>query len=92
MVPWCRDGRKAERCNIPALSYDAIAEEYASTVDTKPWNAYYERPAATLSLLPPLSGTSVLDVGCGSGWYAEHMVEQVTATVTCFDLTRRWSR
>jgi len=67
--------------------YDAVAEMYASTVDSKPWNAHYERPA-TLSLLPPLAGTSVLDVGCGSGWYAEHMAGQ-GATVTSFDFSTK---
>lgn len=66
-----------------AASYDAIAEKYAATVDTKPWNAHYERPAM-LSLMPPLAGAAVLDVGCGSGWYAEHLADQ-GAVVTCFD-------
>ena len=68
-------------------AYDVIAEKYAATVDTKPWNAYYERPA-TLSLLPPLAGTRVLDVGCGSGWYAEYLVEH-GAIVTSFDFNQK---
>lgn len=65
--------------------YDAIAENYAAAVDRKPWNAHYERPAM-LSLLPPLDGLSVLDVGCGSGWYAEYLTGQ-GAVVTSFDCT-----
>jgi hypothetical protein len=52
-------------------SYDSIASKYAQTVDTKPWNAHYERPAV-VSLLPPLANAAVLDVGCGSGWYADY--------------------
>ena len=64
--------------------YETIASNYAQTVDTKPWNAYYERPAV-ISLLPPLANTRVLDVGCGSGWYAEYLLEQ-GAVVTAFDL------
>jgi SAM-dependent methyltransferase len=63
--------------------YDTIASMYAQTVDTKPWNAYYERPAV-LSLLPPVANIKVLDVGCGSGWYAEYLVEH-GAVVTAFD-------
>lgn len=63
--------------------YEAMAEAYAAAVDTKPHNAYYERPAM-LSLMPPLAGLSVLDAGCGSGWYAETMTEQ-GATVTAID-------
>ena len=65
--------------------YEQMAEEYAAAVDTKPYNAYYERPAV-LSLLPPVAGLEVLDVGCGSGWYAEYLVEQ-GATVTAIDVS-----
>ena len=54
-------------------AYSIIAEEYAARIDTKPHNAYYERPA-TLSLLPEVSGTDVLDAGCGPGVYAEWLV------------------
>jgi SAM-dependent methyltransferase len=64
-------------------SYETIASRYAATVDTKPWNAYYERPAV-VSLIPDLAGTKVLDVGCGSGWYTEYLVGR-GAVVTSFD-------
>jgi SAM-dependent methyltransferase len=64
-------------------SYDGIARKYAETVDTRPWNAYYERPA-TISLLPSLMNAKVLDAGCGSGWYAEYLLSR-GATVTAFD-------
>ena len=65
-------------------SYEGVASKYAETVDTKPWNAYYERPAVT-SLLPSLTNAKVLDVGCGSGWYAEYLLGR-GATVTAFDV------
>jgi len=55
------------------FSYDSIAAEYASKVDSAPYNALYERPAM-LSLLPSVEGERILDAGCGSGWYAEQMV------------------
>jgi len=48
-------------------SYDGKALKYAETVDAKPWNAFYERPAV-ISLLPSLTNANVLDAGCGSGW------------------------
>ena len=64
-------------------SYEGKAAKYAETVDCKPWNAYYERPATT-SLLPSLKNTVVLDAGCGSGWYTEYMLAQ-GAKVTAFD-------
>lgn len=65
-------------------SYQGIALQYAQQVDSRPMNAHYERPAM-LSLLPPLAGARVLDVGCGSGWYAEYLLGQ-GAAVTSFDL------
>ena len=56
-------------------AYDTLAESYAALVDTKPHNAYYERPA-TLSLLPGVKGRRVLDAGCGPGVYSEWLSER----------------
>lgn len=67
---------------------DALAARYAGTVDEKPQNAFYERPA-TWALLPPLRGLRVLDVGCGSGWYAERLLEE-GAEVVAFDASPRF--
>jgi ubiquinone/menaquinone biosynthesis C-methylase UbiE len=53
--------------------YDTIAPRYAAEIDSRPWNALYERPA-TLALLPDVEGMHVLDAGCGSGWYADWLV------------------
>lgn len=55
-------------------AYDELAEAYAARIDSKPHNAYYERPA-TLSLLPEVKGKLVLDAGCGPGVYAEWLVK-----------------
>jgi len=55
---------------IALEAYEILAEAYASLVDTKPHNAYYERPA-TLSLLPEVRGRRVLDAACGPGVYSE---------------------
>ena len=57
------------------FNYDLIAEQYALNVDSAPYNALYERPAM-LALLPPLDGLGILDAGCGSGWYAERLIER----------------
>ena len=76
-----------KRARVPiALScYQNMAEKYAAVVDTKPNNAHYERPAV-LSLLPPVEGLNVLDAGCGSGWYAEYLLEH-KANVTAVDVS-----
>ena len=58
---------------LAADAYDVLAESYAAVVDTKPHNAYCERPAM-LALLPEVEGRRVLDAGCGPGVYAEWLV------------------
>ncbi len=47
----------------PARAYEKLADAYARMIDTKPHNAYLERPA-TLSLLPNVEGKRVLDAEC----------------------------
>jgi N-acetylglutamate synthase-like GNAT family acetyltransferase/2-polyprenyl-3-methyl-5-hydroxy-6-metoxy-1,4-benzoquinol methylase len=80
--------------SIATPVYDAVAERYAAKVDTKPHNAYYERPA-TRSLLPEVAGRRVLDAGCGPGVNAEWLLEQgaevegVDASERMVELARR---
>jgi ubiquinone/menaquinone biosynthesis C-methylase UbiE len=62
-----------QRKPIAQEAYNQLADAYAERIETKPHNAYYERPA-TLSLLPNLKGQYVLDAGCGPGVYAEILV------------------
>lgn len=54
--------------SIGESSYEQFADRYAQYVDTRPHNAYYERPA-TLALLPDVRGLRVLDAGCGPAIY-----------------------
>lgn len=61
-------------------AYETMAERYAARIDTKPHNAYYERPA-TLGLLPDVNGLRVLDAGCGPGWYAAWLCDHGAAVV-----------
>ena len=61
--------------NARQFNYDAIAAEYAAKVDSAPYNALYERPAM-VTLLPEVKGKRILDAGCGSGWYAEQLLER----------------
>lgn len=76
--------------NNPGAEYDAMADAYNARVDTHPHNALYERPAV-LSVLPPLTGLSILDAGCGSGWYAQHFLENGAARVLCVDASQKMS-
>ena len=71
-------------------AYDKLAHAYADRIDSKPHNAFYERPA-TLSLLPDVNGKRVLDAGCGPGVYAEWLVMH-GALVVAFDANRKMVR
>jgi SAM-dependent methyltransferase len=66
-------------------AYEQLADRYAARIDTKPHNAYYERPAI-LSLLPDVDGLCVFDAGCGSGFYAQWMLDR-GAEVTGVDVS-----
>lgn len=66
--------------SISLESYEEMAEYYYEYVDTKPFNAYYERPA-TLSLLPDVEGKKVLDAGCAAGWYTNWLLEKQASVI-----------
>ncbi len=75
-------------------NYEQFAERYAVAVETKAYNAYYERPG-TLSLLPDVQGLRVLDAGCGPGIYTEWLLRHGAQVVACnvtpkmLEITRR---
>jgi len=62
-------------------SYEEMAEYYFEYVDTKPFNAHYERPA-TLALLPDVRGKKVLDAGCAAGWYTKWLLEKKASVIS----------
>ena len=71
----------------PICDYEAFAQEYAETRDKQPIHLYYERPH-TWSLLPKsLDSLNILDIGCGSGWYAEELIKS-GAHVTALDVSQ----
>jgi SAM-dependent methyltransferase len=78
----------AQQKPIGQQNYEQFADRYAEAVETKPHNAYYERPA-TLSLIPDVNGRRVLDAGCGPGVYAEWLVRH-GAYVVAIDVTPRF--
>lgn len=79
------DDRKTERA--AAATYHRVADAYAALIDTKPHNAYYDRPAV-ISLWHDLTNCEVLDAGCGPGVYAEELVKR-GARVTARDIAPR---
>lgn len=74
--------------NEPLTNYERFADKYAEAVDNKPIHVYYERPG-TWSLLPKnLTNLQILDLGCGSGWYAEQL-SKAGGVVTAIDVSAR---
>lgn len=77
------------------LGFENIASAYAASVDTKPLHIYYERPNLWSLLPKTLNGKQVLDIGCGSGWYAEQLqksgahVTALDASPTMVELTKK---
>lgn len=67
--------------------YDGFAESFAAHAEQSAYNAHYDRPAV-LGLLGDIAGRRILDVGCGSGLYAEELVER-GAEVIGFDASTR---
>lgn len=67
-------------------AYDRLAAGYDREGDTKPANAYLERPA-TLSLLPDVAEQRILDAGCGAGQLTRELVDR-GARVVGFDVSR----
>jgi ubiquinone/menaquinone biosynthesis C-methylase UbiE len=66
-------------------AYQTLAEGYNRLIDTKPHNAYYDRPN-TLSLFPDVAGKKILDAACGPGKYAEILMA-AGAHVEGFDIS-----
>jgi SAM-dependent methyltransferase len=68
-------------------AYQQLADQYAARIETKPHNAYYERPAM-VAMWPDLSGKRVFDAGCGPGVYHE-LLRKRGANVTSVDVSER---
>lgn len=67
--------------------YNRFAPVYNAAVETKPHNAYYDRPAV-LALLPDLTGKRILDAGSGTGIYAREMLARDAAYILGLDVSK----
>lgn len=68
--------------------YSKFAEEYDLVVQDNIYNAYLERPSLQ-ALISDIAGADVLDLGCGSGVYAQFLIDQGAAKVTCLDASQK---
>lgn len=69
-------------------SYDKLAEHYAKDVDTKSFNAYYERPAM-INAIGNVKELRVLDAGCGAGFYTEWLINNGAKEVVAIDFSEK---
>ncbi|MCC4222592.1 class I SAM-dependent methyltransferase [Vibrio campbellii] len=64
--------------------YTTYAKQYDLAAQDNLYNAHFERPN-TLELVGDVAGKKVLDLGCGSGIYAQILLEHGATSVTCID-------
>ena len=66
--------------------YSKYAKEYDAVVKNNIYNAYLERPSLQ-ALMGDVKSLDVLDLGCGSGIYAEYLIQQGSKKITCIDFS-----
>lgn len=66
--------------------YSKYAEQYDNVIQRNIYNAQFERPN-TQAMLGEIAGKAVLDMGCGSGVYADYFLSKGAASVTCLDFS-----
>ncbi|MDD1780920.1 class I SAM-dependent methyltransferase [Enterovibrio sp. ZSDZ35] len=66
--------------------YSTFAQQYDTVVQDNIYNALLERPTLQ-SMLDSVEGKDVIDLGCGSGIYAEYFLAQNARSVTCLDFS-----
>lgn len=64
--------------------YSLHAQKYDLAIQDNIYNAHLERPSLQ-AMLEPLANLDVIDLGCGSGVYAEFLLGQGVAKLTCID-------
>ncbi|MBO8160155.1 MAG: class I SAM-dependent methyltransferase [Thermosipho sp. (in: Bacteria)] len=69
------------------LNYDKLALHYEKEVDEKPFNAYYERPAM-IKAIGKVRGLTVLDAGCGAGFYTKWLADNGAKEVIGIDFSK----
>ncbi|PST94254.1 SAM-dependent methyltransferase [Photobacterium sp. NCIMB 13483] len=64
--------------------YSKHAAKYDSMIQTNIYNAMYDFPSMT-ALIGDVTGLDIVDLGCGSGVYAQYFIDNNAAQVTCID-------
>jgi SAM-dependent methyltransferase len=64
--------------------YTKYAKDYADAINDNAFNAHFERPSTLSMLASDLTNKKILDLGCGSGVYAQYFLEK-GAQLTAID-------
>jgi len=76
------------KSKVELTRYDQISSKYIEHVNrNNSWNNLYERPYM-LSLFDDFSNKTVLDLGCGTGFYSLYALEQKASSVTSVDASQ----
>jgi len=67
--------------------YSRHAQQYDAVIRNNIYNAYFERPSLQ-ALLDDIKGLDILDLGCGTGVYAQYFIDQGTTNITCLDFSK----
>ncbi len=61
--------------SFPHQAYTKLSDAYAAAIDSKPHNAFYDRPSVQ-ALVGSVGGQHILDAGCGTGAYTRWLLKQ----------------
>lgn len=64
--------------------YTTFAEQYDTAVQDNIYNAHLERPSLQ-AIIGDVSECDVIDLGCGSGVYADYLIKGGASKLTCID-------
>lgn len=64
--------------------YSKHAVKYDNMIQTNIYNGMYDFPSMT-ALIGDVAGLDIVDLGCGSGVYAQYFLDKHAAQITCVD-------
>lgn len=80
--------QKTQGTTLKSDLYSKHAQQYDSVIKDNIYNAHLERPSLQ-ALLGDTHNLDVLDLGCGSGIYAEYFLSQGASSITCVDFSEQ---
>ncbi|WP_122035161.1 class I SAM-dependent methyltransferase [Aliivibrio sp. EL58] len=67
--------------------YTTFAEQYDSAVQDNIYNAHLERPSLQ-AIIGDVNALDIIDLGCGTGVYAEYLISKGAGKLTCIDYSQ----